>query len=365
MMKTRIAKLDKNWTDTKLTRRLGIDLPIIQGALGGLNSQRLTAEVSNLGGLGSFGAHGLEPAAIGEAISEIRSFSSKPFAMNLWVSMEDEGAGSASEAEFQASLRALLPHIAELGGTAPNYKPYAPMRFEAQARVLLDANIPVFSFICGIPSKEILDECKGRGIVTIGTATTPDEAIAVEQAGIDIVCASGFEAGGHRGSFLRPAAQSLIGTFSLVPQIADAVSIPVAAAGGIADARGVIAAFALGADGVQIGTAFLGMEESGVNAFHRAALLNHQADDTVLTRALTGRLARGIRNGLIDALDRPESEILPYPLQRALVRNLTALAEKSTRPDLLQMWAGQSANLTRHTSASAYLRDLVAEIGGA
>lgn len=364
-MKTQIARLDETWKDTDLTRRLGIAVPIIQGPLGGFNAQRLAAEVSNAGGLGSFGAHGLAPAAIGEVIAQIRALTNRPFAMNLWVSMEDEGARSAGEAEFQASLQALLPLLQELGGETPVYRPYAPLRFEDQARVLLDANVPVFSFICGIPPDEILDECRNKGIVTIGTATTVDEAIALEQAGIDIVCASGFEAGGHRGSFLRPAAQSLTGTFSLVPQIADAVALPVVAAGGIADARGVIAALALGADGVQIGTAFLGMEASGANAFHRAMLLDHQAGDTALTQALTGRLARGIRNRLIDALDRPETAILPYPLQRALVKNLTALAEQSARPDLLQLWAGQSANLTRHTSADAFLRQLVAEIGAA
>ena len=174
--------------------------------------------------------------------------------------------------------------------------------------------------------------------------------------------ASGFEAGGHRGSFLRPAAESLIGTFALVPQIADAVSIPVVAAGGIADARGVVAAFALGADAVQIGTAFLAAEASGANAYHRAVLLNHQAGDTALTTGLTGRLARGVRNRLIEELGNPQNQVLPYPLQRALVKNVTALAEKTAHPELLQLWAGQSANLTRYASATAFLGHLVEAI---
>jgi nitronate monooxygenase len=361
-MKTRRARLDADWKNTALTQRLGIEFPIIQGPLGGFNAQRLTAEVSNFGGLGSFGVHGFMPAGITQLIAEIRALTQKPFAINLWVSMEDDGARSAGEAAFQASLPAILPQITELGGSAPAYQPYSPLRFEDQARAVLDANVPVFSFICGIPPREILDECRRRNIVTIGTATTPDEAIALEQAGADIISASGSEAGGHRGSFLRPAAQSLIGTFSLVPQIADAVSIPVVAAGGVADARGVVAAFALGADGIQIGTAFLGTEASGANAQHRAALLNHQAGDTVLTESLTGRLARGIRNRLTETLDAPANAILPYPLQRALVKNLLTLAEKSNRADLLQMWAGQSANLTRHTSATEFLHSLVAEL---
>src|SRR5207253_8858692 len=169
-------------------------------------------------------------------------------------------------------------------------------RFEDQARVLLDANVPVFSFIFGIPPKEILDECRVKGIVTIGTATTPDEAAALEEAGVDAIVASGFEARGHRGSFLRPAEDSLTGTLSLVPQIRDIVDVPVIAAGGIGDARGVIAALALGAEAVQIGTAFLACDESGASRLHREALRGPDAGHTGLTRGFTGRLARGIRN---------------------------------------------------------------------
>jgi pimeloyl-ACP methyl ester carboxylesterase len=152
-----------------------------------------------------------------------------------------------------------------------------------QARVLIDAKVPVFSFIFGIPPKEILDACRDRGIVKIGTAATPDEAIELQKANVDAIVASGFEAGGHRGSFLRAAEDSLTGTFSLVPQVADLVSVPVVAAGGIADARGIVAALALGAQGVQIGTAFLACEESGASPAHREALLSGNASHTALT----------------------------------------------------------------------------------
>ncbi|MBV8672247.1 MAG: nitronate monooxygenase, partial [Acidobacteriaceae bacterium] len=244
----------------------------------------------------------------------------------------------------------------------PAYQPYVPVKFEDQARVLLDAKVPVFSFIVGVPAKEILEECRRQAIVTIGTATTPDEAIILEQAGVDLIIASGFEAGGHRGSFLRSSEDSLTGTFSLVPQVADAVSVPVIAAGGIADARGTIAAFALGAEGVQMGTAFLACEESGASALHRNAILSGNARRTALTRGFTGRLARGIHNQLLEELNRPGVEILPYPLQRFLVRNLTALAEKAGRPELLQLWAGQSANLSLQTDATRLLQTLIAEV---
>lgn len=350
------------WNETRVSSHLGIEYPIIQGPLGGLSTQRLTATVSNSGGLGSFGAHGLSPSAIKDVIAEIRSLTSKPFAINLWVSMEDEGARASGPEAFSRSLAPLAAHIQALGGTLPAYKPYVPAKFEDQARVLLDAKVPVFSFIVGIPPKEILDECRAQGILTIGAATTPDEAILLEQAGVDVIAASGFEAGGHRGSFLRPAEESLTGTFSLVPQVADAVSVPVVAAGGITDARGIVAAFALGAEGVQIGTAFLACDESGANEVHRRAILGGNAGRTGLTRGFTGRLARGIQNQLLEELNRPGVEILPYPLQRNLLKNLTTLAEKAARPELLQLWAGQSANLSRHHNAETLLRALVSEV---
>ena len=196
----------------------------------------------------------------------------------------------------------------------------------------------------------------------IGTATTVDEAIALEQAGVDVIAASGFEAGGHRGSFLQSSEDSLTGTMALVPQVVDAVKLPVVAAGGIGDARGIVAAFALGAEGVQMGTAFLACEESGANALHRKALLSGQAKQTALTRGFTGRLARGIKNRLLDELNQKDIEILPYPLQRALVRNLSIPAEKAGRPDLLPLWAGQSASLSRCTDVRALLDTLVKEI---
>src|SRR5471032_952701 len=293
-----------SWTRNRLTEKLGIDYPLIQGPLGGLSSQRLTAAVSNFGGLGSFGAHGLAPEAIQDVIAQIRSLTSKPFAMNLWVSMEDEGARTSDEGAFNRSLAPLAVHLAALGAPRPAYKPYSPTRFEGQARVLMDANVPAFSFIYGVPPTEILDECRAKGIVTIGTATTPDEAAVLQDAGVNAIVASGFEAGGHRGSFLRAAEDSLTGTLSLVPQIVDIVDVPVIAAGGIGDARGVIATLALGAEAVQMGTVFLACEESGASRLHRKTLRQRNAGHTALTKGFTGRLARGVRNRLMEGLNR-------------------------------------------------------------
>ena len=350
------------WNKTRVSTILGIEYPLIQGPLGGLSTQRLTATVSNFGGLGSFGAHGLGPSAIKDVIAEIRELTAKPFAMNLWVSMEDEGARASGRGEFARSLKHLAGHIEALGAPLPDYKPYVPVRFEDQVRVLLDAKIPIFSFIVGVPPKEILDECRNQGILTIGTATTAAEAIVLDQAGVNVIVASGFEAGGHRGSFLLPAEDSLTGTFSLTPQVVDAVKAPVVAAGGIGDARGIVAAFALGAEGVQIGTAFLASQDSGAGALHRNALLSGKAQRTSLTRGFTGRLARGIHNRLIEEFNRPEVEILPYPLQRMLVRNLAIPAEKAGRAELLQLWAGQSASLVRESDAKTLLETLISEV---
>jgi nitronate monooxygenase len=156
-----------SWNRNRLTSKLGIDYPIIQGPFGGFSSQRLTAAVSNFGGLGSFGAHGLEPEAIKDVLAQIRSLTSKPFAMNLWVSMEDEGARTSDESDFNRSLAPLASYLAALGEPRPAYKPYLPIRFEDQARVLLDAKVPAFNFIYGIPPREILEECRAKGIVTI------------------------------------------------------------------------------------------------------------------------------------------------------------------------------------------------------
>src|SRR6202047_5144732 len=340
------------WNRNRLTARLGIDYPIIQGPLGGLSSQRLTAAVSNYGGLGSFGAHSLAPAAITDVIGQIRSLTSQPFAMNLWVSMEDEGARTSDESDFNRSLAPLAVHLEALGAPRPPSQPYSPARFEDQAGVLLDAKVPVFSFIFGIPPRDILEECRAKGIVTIGTATTPEEAAALEEAGVDAIVASGFEAGGHRGSFPRAAEDSLTGTLSLVPQIADLAKVPVIAAGGIADARGIVAALALGAEAVQMGTVFLACEESGARQHHRQALREKKAGHTALTKGFTGRLARGIDNRLLQELNQDGTAILPYPLQRSIVRNLAISAAAAGRSDLLPLWAGQSANLSICIDAS-------------
>jgi nitronate monooxygenase len=352
------------WNDTILTKRLGIRYPIVLGPFGGgFSSATLTAAVSNAGGLGSYGAQGMSPGAIRAAVAEIAALTQAPFAVNLWVSTDDAGATAVSQAQYEAALQPLRPFFEALGVEPPR-PPFSRWpTFDEQVEALIDARPPAFSFIFGVPSSAVLDACRARGILTIGTATTVDEAVALERAGTDVVVASGFEAGGHRASFLREAEASLMGTFALVPQMADAVRIPVVAAGGIADGRGVAAALTLGAAGVQVGTAFLACDESNAPPAHKAALRNARSTPTILTRAYTGRLARGLSNQLGETVHACAGPWLPYPVQGELVRGLRAEALRQGRTDLIAMWAGQATPLVTHTRAADVFAGLVEGAG--
>ncbi|MFT3707841.1 MAG: nitronate monooxygenase family protein [Archangium sp.] len=208
----------------------------------------------------------------------------------------------------------------------------------------------------GIPPADVLAECKRLGIVTLGAITTSAEAIAMERAGVDLIVASGFEAGGHRPSFLRSPEQSFTGTFALVQTASAVVKKPIIAAGGIANARGIAAAFALGAEGVQIGTAFLATDESNASPLHRELLFSDRTHDTTLTRTFSGRLARGIRNEFADRTD----PVLPYPIQNWFVGTLKQAAVEQRRSDLIAMWAGQAAPLVRHHKAAELFAELAA-----
>lgn len=351
------------WHDTPATRLLGVRYPIVQGPFGGgLSSTALAATVSTLGGLGSYGAQGHTPERIREVVAELRQRTAAPFALNLWVSTADPGAAEVTREAFEAALAPLLPLYHELEVDPPRFeRPPAP-RFEDQVAALLELRVPVFSFVFGVPEHAILEECRRRNIVTAGAATTAEEALALEAAGVDLVVASGFEAGGHRPSFLRPAESSLTGTLSLVPQVVDAVRIPVIAAGGIADGRGVAAAMTLGAQGVQLGTAFLATEESNAAPGHRAALFGPEREHTVLTRGFSGRLARGLRNRLARVLETVPPP-LPYPIPSDLLAPLRREALARDRVDLSSLWAGQGAPLLRHRRAADVFTALVEETG--
>ena len=340
-------------------RRLDLRLPVVQGPFGGgFSSVALAAAVSQGGGLGSFGAHMLAPDAIAAVVADLRAQTSARFAINLWVSGEYEDAQAEDPAEFERAWTVFAPWFDELGLDKPQPQPHYRPVFAEQMDALLEARPPAFSFVFGVPDTKILATCRARDIVTIGAATSIAEARAIEAAGIDMVVASGFEAGGHRPSFLAPAEESLMGTFALTQLLSARVSIPVIAAGGITDARGVRAALMLGAQAAQIGTAFLACAESGTNDAHRAALFGEGAEHTTLTRAFSGRLARGLRNGWTDAWRAQGERIAPYPLQGWFAGQLRAAALAAGRTDLISLWSSQIAPNLRHRHVADLLQAL-------
>jgi nitronate monooxygenase len=345
---------------TEATRRLGIEEPVIQGPFGGgLSTARLAAAVSNSGGLGSYGAHVLAPAEIETVAREIRALTSRPFALNLWVSTHDPGGDRFDEGAYERALAILGPYFDELGVPPPPLPRRFHHDFEAQAEALIAARPPVFSFVFGVPPGRLLAECKRLGIVTVGAATSVAEARALDEAGIDLIVATGFEAGGHRPSFLARAEDSLIGTFALVQLVTPRVRAPVVAAGGIADSRGVRAALTLGAAAVQVGTAFLACEESGATPEHRQMLFGEAAYETVLTRAFTGRLARGLRNRWTDEMAARVAELPPFPAQSWLTSELKRAAAAEHRTDVVALWSGQIAPNLRHRTATSLMKSLI------
>jgi nitronate monooxygenase len=349
------------WPSTRVTRSLGIAHPVLQGPFGGGHSTpALAAAVSNAGGLGAFGAVGLEPDEIEQVVADIRDRTRGAFAVNLWVPIAGQDDAEVPAPAVERAAARLRPLLAEYGMAPPSRRARGPS-FHEQIEALLRASPPVFSFVMGVPERAIVDEVRRRAATSIGTATTVDEAVALEEAGIDIVVASGSDAGGHRGSFLQSVERSLVGTMSLVPQIADAVNVPVVAAGGIVDGRGIAAALALGAEGVQIGTAFLATTESGTPAPHKALLGTPRARTTRITRAFTGRHARGIENALMLALEEHPDDVLPYPAQAAVTLPLRQAAARAGRAEHLALWAGQAAALARPLGAADLLGVLVDE----
>ena len=348
------------WTDTAITRRLGIAAPIVLGPFGGgVSSVKLTAAVSNTGGLGSFGANGLDTAQIAALIADLRKATDKPFAINLWVN--DQPVAIPDRETFARFQSFFTPYYRELEMEFPPQPVRFAPDYAAQIAAILDARPPVVSFVFGCPAKEVLEACRARGIVTVGTATTPDEARTLEATGIDAIVATGAEAGGHRPSFLKSAEESLTGTLALIPRIVDTVKVPVIAAGGISDGRGIAAVLALGASAAQIGTAFLACDESGAPAIHRDALFKYTAADTALTRVFSGRLVRAIRNRLFDELEAHGPELAPFPIQNWLSGTLRTAAIEQARADLLSLQAGQAGAALRYRNAAFLMIALMRE----
>lgn len=345
---------------TALTQRLGLSHPIIQAPMaGGATTPELVAAVCEAGALGFIGAAYLTPSQIRELAQAVCARTDRPFGINLFAPLPTpEPPRDAS-----AALNLLAPFHAELGLPPPTFPAPAGPSFGDQLAATLDSGASVFSFTFGILPDSAIAEIKARGMVLIGTATTVEEARALEAAGVDAVVAQGSEAGAHRGTFAADFDAAMIGTLALVPQIVDAVTLPVIASGGIMDGRGIAAALALGASAVQMGTAFLTCEEAGIPEAHKAAICAAHEHQTRVTRAFSGRPARGIVNRFMQEVERadPATAILPYPFQNALTRPLRTAAARQGREEYLSLWAGQGVRLARRLPAAELIARLADE----
>jgi nitronate monooxygenase len=344
-------------------QRLQIDVPILLAPMAGEAAKApLVAAVSNAGGLGVLGAGYLSPEKLLATIAEIRSLTSRPFGVNLFV-MEP---GARDPRGVDDMARAMARYHAELGIAAPALPSHLEENYLQQIDAVAQAKVPVFSFTFGVPSASAIDALKASGAFLMGTATTVDEAIDLEARGVDAVVAQGAEAGGHRGTYLNEDFnQAMVGTMALVPQVADAVHLPVVAAGGIADRRGVRAALALGASAVSVGTAFLTTIESGVSDAYKLALTGPGSRRTGVTRVFSGRPARGVRNRFMDEMRDFEAAAPVYPVTNALTREMRRAAGQQGRTEFLSLWAGQAAPLSRNWSVAQLMEELREGLGQA
>lgn len=339
-------------------RWLGIDHAIIQAPMAGAGSTpAMTAAVSAAGGLGSIGAAYLTPDAIAAEVAEVRRRTDRPFAINLFA-----GSETPPGATDPAPMLALIARHHTALGLEPPVLPSLPIdALPAQLDAVLLHQPAVLSFTMGVLPAAVIARLKQAGIKTMGTATTVAEARALEATGVDAIIAQGSEAGGHRGTFLGPYEAAMVGTMALVPQIVDAVGIPVVATGGIMDGRGIVAAEALGAGAVQMGTAFLTTTESGIHENYKAALLAAADSTTTITYAFSGRPARGLRNAFLTDGEAHRDQILSFPLQNAATRPMRQAAARQGDIDRLSLWSGQAPSLARRLGSADLVRRLVAE----
>ncbi|MDQ6618939.1 MAG: nitronate monooxygenase [Pseudomonadota bacterium] len=344
---------------TKLTRALGIRHPVIAAPMaGGVSTPELASCVSEAGGLGFLGCAYSTRAQIESLADDMHARTRKPFGINLFAPQPQARVPGTSVRELAQIAR----YHEELGLPPPQMPEVRADPFDDQMPAVIGSGARVFSFTFGIPAQSVLAAVRAAGMLIIGTATTVDEARALEAAGVDAIVAQGSEAGAHRGTFAVEFESAMIGTMALVPQVADAVSVPVIASGGIMDGRGIAAALALGASAVQMGTAFLTSRESGAAAVYKDAILAACESDTRVTRAFSGRPARGIENRAmrdIDPVGGPPN-FLPYPLQNALTRAMRNEAGRTGRADYLSLWAGQGLRMARQEPAAILLERWIA-----
>lgn len=345
---------------TRLSTTLGLSHPIIQAPLaGGGDTPELLAAVSNAGALGFIGAAYLTPEQIESTAAAVRATTKRPFGVNLFAPQPKAEYGN-----LEPMLKRLAPYFAELGLPAPQVTPVLTDAFDEQLAAALESGASCFSFSFGLLAPNVVTAIKGRGMFLIGTATTVDEAVLLDKSGVDAIVMQGSEAGGHRGSFAVDFAEGMVGTISLVPQVVDAVRVPVIASGGIMDGRGIVAALALGAQAVQMGTAFLTCDEAGIPGVYKEAILKAHEDQTRITCAFSGRPARGIENRFMTEMEPAAAagDIPPFPIQNSLTRPLRTAAAQQGRREFLSLWSGQGVRMARRQSAQALLARLAKEM---
>ena len=336
---------------------VGIEYSIVQGPMNGGSPPALAAAVSNAGALGSCAAALLSPSSIIDTARTLRTMTDKPFNMNLFLL--EPVASDVNVAHVQNLMQPFRDKLG-LAPARPSDKFSEDCRDQIAA--LLEAAPPVVSFTFGILPTDVVAQFKKVGSLVIGTATTVAEAQAWEQVGADFVCALGSEAGGHRATFLGDFEQSCIGLIALIPQVAAAVTIPIIAAGGMMNGRGIAASLLLGAQAAQLGTAFLNCPESGIASAWRAQLSQARDDSTRLTRTFSGRPARGIVNDFMEKMRPFEASIPPYPIQNALTADMRQAAAKQNRPEFMSLWAGQGVSMSRPMPAAQLVRTLTDEL---
>lgn len=347
------------WSRNRLTKRLSLKYPIIQaGMAGGPTTPELVAAVSNAGGLGTLGAGYMTAEDIRAAIYGIRRLTERPFGVNLFIPEPID----VDEAKIARMNDHLDRYREELHISHPAKRKTEGPPFAEQLAVIIEEHVPVFSCTFGVPSKAVVEILKEREMIVIGTATTVREAIELEKSDVDVIVGQGSEAGGHRGTFGGAFDTAMVGTMALIPQIVDQVNVPVVAAGGIMDGRGTAAAFALGAEGVQMGTAFLTCVESGTHPKHKEVISRSTDESTVITKAFSGKPARGIKNRMISEMEPFEKELPDYPIHNSLTKDIRTAAKQQNQTDYMSLWAGQASALSREHSAAELVNSVVAEV---
>ncbi len=347
------------WPDQRLLDLLNLEIPIIQAPMAGADSVELARAVASTGALGSLACALLSPAAVRDAVHSLRQQFVRPFNLNFFC----HTMRAPEPAALERWKKLLRPHYERLGldiATVPESRLRLPFDEEMCAAVE-ELKPKVVSFHFGLPEATLVERLKGCGARVLASATSAREAKWLEEHGCDAVIAQGSEAGGHRAMFIETDSARQVGLFALLPQVVDAVSIPVIAAGGIADARGIVAAFALGACGVQLGTAYLACPEANVSPLYREALAHASETDTAITNLFSGRPARGMMNRFLAESGPMAEAALPYPYAATLIAPLRKASEGSGSTDYMQMWAGQSAGLGKPEPAAQLTRRLAAD----